>query len=501
MPAIINTNIMSLDAQRNLNSSQGALQVALQRLSSGLRINTAKDDAAGLSISERMTAQIRGLDQAKRNANDGVSLAQTGEGALGQMGNLLQRIRELAVQSANGTNTATDRQSLNSEVGQLMSELDRFSTSTQFNGLTLLDGSLSSVNYQVGANANQVITATSSSFRTTAYGTNQELSANSITVASGASGSVPSAQMAAQAGGITINGGYGSGTTVPIAAGDSAATVAADINAQSQTGVRATATTQCDATFSSGSSGTFSLNVKGTNTATAVNISFSVSANNASGLASAISAFNNVSGQTGITAQLNAAGSAVTLTAADGSNIVLDAGTGTNTGNTVTFANTAGNAAGNVLGAIGASGSAVTIGGALTLDSDRSYSVVQGAGSGLFNPGGGAGTVSSTLKSVATLDVTTVANANLAMRIVDSALSAVNGQRAAFGALQNRFEATISNLSAISQNLSAARSRIRDTDFAAETAALTRAQILQQAGTAMLAQANAAPNGVLALLR
>ena len=495
MAEIINTNIASLDAQRNLANSQSSLQTSLQRLSSGLRINSAKDDAAGLSISQRMTAQINGMDQAQRNANDGVSLAQTAEGALGQMGDLLQRIRELAVQSANGTNSASDRQSINAEVGQLTSELDRFSTTTQFNGTNLLDGTFTSVNYQVGANANQTITATSGDFRTTAYGTNEETSLNSATVASGATGTIPTAQMGA--GILTINGGYGSGT-VTIAAGDSAETVAAGINGQSQTGVRATAETQFDAAFSAGA---YSLNVEGDN-ATAVNVSFTVTAATPTGLAGAIAAFNNVSGQTGITAQLNGAGTGITLTANDGANVTLDQTSATASG-TVAISNTTGNAAVNTATAAGlASGAnAITVGGSVTLDSDRSYSTVQVAGSGLFTAAGAAGTTASTLKSVSTLDVSTVNGANLAIRIADSALSVVNSQRASMGALQNRFSATISNLQTTGENLSAARSRIQDADFAAETANLTRSQVLQQAGTAMLAQANALPNQVLTLLK
>ena len=157
MPQVINTNIMSLNSQRNLNTSQEALQVSLQRLSSGLRINSAKDDAAGLAISERFTSQIRGLNQAVRNANDGISLAQTAEGALAESGNILQRVRELAVQSANATNSASDRQALQSEVGQLVQELDRIAKNTEFNGQKLLDGTFGTAVFQVGANANQTI--------------------------------------------------------------------------------------------------------------------------------------------------------------------------------------------------------------------------------------------------------------------------------------------------------------------------------------------------------
>lgn len=173
MPQVINSNIASLTAQRNLNMSQSSLNTSLERLSSGMRINSAKDDAAGLAISERMTSQIRGLNQAARNANDGISLAQTAEGAMGEIGNNLQRIRELAVQSANATNSASDRASLQAEVTQLTAEITRVAGSTQFNGLNLLDGSFASQSFQVGANANQTIDiAQISDARSTALGNN-----------------------------------------------------------------------------------------------------------------------------------------------------------------------------------------------------------------------------------------------------------------------------------------------------------------------------------------
>lgn len=501
MAQVINTNLASLNAQRNLDRSGGGLSISLQRLSSGLRINTAKDDSAGLAISERFTSQIRGFDTARRNANDGVSLAQTAEGALGQMGDLLQRIRELAVQAANGTNSAGDRQSLNAEVGQLSAELDRFATSTQFNGLNLLDGTFSSANYQVGANANQTVTATSANFRTSAYGTNQILSYNSAVAVSGTGTIAATSIYTSHV--MTINGGYGSGT-VSVTATDTAKTIAASINGQTSTGVTATAVTQFDVSFSVSSQ--FSLTVYGSNT-TGTNISFSTgSAANATGLASTISAFNNAAGQTGITAKINAAGTGITLTASDGSNIALVNSTATSSTGGLTISATTGYATSAGLGgtntslAGGVSGN-ITVGGVITLDSDRSYSVAQSIASSGFFTNAAATSVSSALQAVNTLDVTTVAHATLAIRIADAALQVVNGQRAAFGALQNRFEATISNLMSASENLSAARSRIRDADFAAETAALTRNQVLQQAGVAMLAQANAMPNNVLKLLQ
>jgi len=506
MPQVINTNIASLNAQRQLNNSQSALSTALQRLSSGLRINSAKDDAAGLAISERFTSQIRGMDQARRNANDGVSLAQTGEGALSQMGDLLQRVRELAVQSANATNTASDRQALNQEVSQLVSELDRFSQTTEFNGLKLLDGSFTSATYQVGANANQTITATSTNFRTDKYGTNQLLSNSSVTLASSAGASTASNTVGGAAT-VTINGAAGSGTvSLANSTADSAKSLATSINTQSQTGVRASAKTQFDISLTLSQS--YVVNVLGTNTA-AEQVSFTVGAtSDADGLSAAIQAFNDKSSKTGVTATLNSAGTGITLTALDGSNVTL--GTTAATSGAITVAATSTNdreattaaTQGLATGAL-SGGNSVTVMGTVTLDSDKSYSVTQSAtaASGLFGSGAASNSSSSSLQKVSALDITSVVLATKAIRIADNALTLLNGQRAAFGALQNRFDATISNLQTSSENMQAARSRIRDADFAAETANLTRGQILQQAGVAMLAQANALPNNVLSLLR
>ncbi|MGB4673900.1 MAG: flagellin, partial [Azovibrio sp.] len=226
MSTVINTNVASLNAQRNLSSTANSLNTSLQRLSSGLRINSAKDDAAGLAISERFTAQIRGLDQARRNANDGVSLAQVGEGALNEMGNILQRVRELAVQSANATNSASDRAVLNAEVTQLVAELDRFASTTEFNGTRLFDGSNSSLVYQVGANANQTITATTTDFRTSQYGTYQIGNASQSTAASGTgTGTAITGAVVSSGGTVTINGAGGA-ATITTTASDSARDIA-----------------------------------------------------------------------------------------------------------------------------------------------------------------------------------------------------------------------------------------------------------------------------------
>ncbi len=384
MPQIINSNVLSLNAQRNLTNSQSLLATSLQRLSSGLRINSAKDDAAGLAISNRFTAQIRGLNQAVRNANDGISLAQTAEGALVEVGNNLQRIRELAVQSANATNSASDRASLQAEVDQLLSEIDRVANQTAFNGVKVIDGSFSSAVFQVGANANETITvAVSIDANVAALG-------GDVTTSTGASGAVTATitDLTAQAAGsITING--------------------TDIGALTAVGT---------------------VNQR---------------------VSQVVNAINDVSVTTGVNASFNTATGQIELVSA----------------------------------------AAFTVGG-----------TDDGTGTG-FDGAGGVTSTDSTVTGLTTLSVASFAGATLAIQQIDAALTDVNTARGTFGAVQNRFESVIASLSTTAENLTASRSRIRDADFAQETAELSRAQILQQAGIAILAQANAQPQSVLGLLR
>ncbi len=487
MAATINTNVNSLTAQRNLSASQASLSQAIQRLSSGLRINSSKDDAAGLAISERFTAQIRGLNQAARNANDGVSLAQTAEGALQASGNILQRIRELAVQAANATNSAGDRQALQQEVGQLVAELDRISQTTEFNGQKLLDGTFGTVQFQVGANANQTIVAASANLRTSVYGNNQ-VQASGVAVPAGASGGIVASGNGIASGTITVNGYLGS-EDIDVAAGDSVKTIAAAVNLQqAQTGVTATARTEVALSFVSG--GAYQVQLVSDNT-TAQTISFNVGddLSTSDALNSAISAINEQSSKTGVTASFK--DGTIVLTNATGANIGLTA-TAAAGDITVQKLDSEGAAAGTSQDL--AAGESTNVAGYLTFDSQKSFSIVDGGTSAVADTG-------STLKAVANLDVTTFANASDALKTVDSALAFISGERAKLGALQSRFETTVASLQVTSENLSASRSRILDADFAAETAALSRAQILQQAGTAMVAQANQLPQGILALLR
>ena len=488
MASTINTNISSLTAQRNLGTSQSSLTTAIQRLSSGLRINSAKDDAAGLAISERFTTQIRGLNQAARNANDGISLAQTAEGAMGGAGNILQRVRELAVQSANASNSAGDRQALQNEVGQLVAELDRIAQTSEFNGQKLLDGTFGTQQFQVGANANQTIVAATANLRTSVYGNNQ------VQAAGGAATLAAAGANSTTAGTVAINGALGS-ATVTVAVNSTAKANADKINlSQSTTGVEATARTDLSLTFAA--TGAYSLTIQSDNTTTQA-ISFSVSAAaTADGLSGAVAAINDQSSKTGVTAALNATGTAIVLTNATGNDITISDTAVVNGGNvTIQKLDSTGAASGGtaVLTADALAASATTVG-YITLDSEKSFAVDATTTNAFADVG-------STLKKVSDLDVSTFSKATEALKTVDSALAFISGERAKLGALQARFETSISNLQVTSENLSASRSRIMDADFAAETANLSRAQILQQAGTAMVAQANQIPQGVLALLR
>ncbi|WP_439449602.1 flagellin [Stenotrophomonas sp. ATs4] len=384
MAQVINTNTMSLNAQRNLSTSGNSLATTIQRLSSGSRINSAKDDAAGLAISERFGTQIRGTDVAIRNANDGISLAQVAEGSLTEIGNNLQRIRELSVQSSNATNSTSDRKALQAEVTQLVGEIDRVAKQSDFNGTKLLDGSFTSQLFQVGANAGQaiaidkVIDAKSGSLGNVKF-------AADVTGAA-----IVDATAAGSVDGLTING------------------IAID------------------------------------------KVSYEATAKGGDIAQSLVTAINAKLGESGVTASVDTTDKTkVVLSSVKAEKDLVVGGTVAGSGLTAATTNAA----------------------------DGATSVVKG------------------------LDVTSFKGAQQALEIVDKALGSINSTRADLGAIQNRFTSVVANLQSSSENMSASRSRIKDTDFAKETAELTRTQILQQAGTAMLAQANQVPQGVLSLLR
>ena len=477
MPQVINTNLASLQAQRSLSTSQSDVNTSLQRLSSGLRINGAKDDAAGLAISERFNSQIKGLNQAARNANDATSLAQTAEGALSEVTSNLQRMRELAVQSANATNSASDRTALQTEVTQLMAEIDRVSNQTSFNGIKLLNGSFTAQAFQVGANANETVSITSiASSRTADLGTFNGFVATNQTIGTASNSTTARAVVL---GGVT--------TSIGTIANDAKA-IASALNA-SGLGFSASA----DATtVAGGAQNTTSTNTE-TSTITINGIVSGVvtaTANQTTDRQAMTDAINAISARTGVTAVND--GTNIDLTAADGRNI------------TTAFTSTAGVVTDFGLAADGTTGATIDITLRTALTGTLEITGVDGTASGaVFGSNAGddpqaIGTVGSALS---TNDVTSVANAQLMITAVDAALDAVNSSRAELGAIQNRFDSIVSALQTSSENQSAARSRIVDADFAAETAALTRGQILQQAGIAVLAQANAAPQNVLALLQ
>ena len=459
MAMTINTNTSSQNAQINLGNSQSSLATSLQRLSSGLRINSAKDDAAGLSISERMTSQIKGLNMAGRNANDAISMTQTTEGNLAQISNVLQRMREISVQSANDSNSTADRQSLQNEATTLSSEIDRIATTAQFNGKNLLDGTVTSSTFQVGANAGQSISVAMTSAKVADLG----LSGSAVISGSASKSS-------AQSVGTSINGTAIGGLVddgVSSASGSTSTLALANaINAiGGTTGVTAKASTTITSTAISTTTaitaGDFKVN--GTSIG-ALTAAATVSDRNSQ----MIVAINAVSGTTGVTAAA-ATNSTYTLTAADGRNITIVGGL-----------NDAGIASATQFGQ-------------LTLSSNKDITTV-----GVV---GGITGATYAKSGAAALDINSQVAANSAISQIDLAITNVNNQRAALGTVQTRFESVIANLSTSAQNLSAARGRIRDTDFAAETANLTRNQVLQQAGVAMLAQANAMPNIVLSLLK
>lgn len=507
MAQVINTNVSSLNAQRHLNRTQGATMQSLERLASGMRINSAKDDAAGLAISNRMTTQIRGMDQAVRNAADAVSLAQVGEGALQEVTNNLQRMRELSIQSRNETNTAADRQSLNAEFQQLMQANDLLAKNTAFNGRNVLDGSLGSAVFQVGANVGETISLdVSSSMRTNAIG---KFASATFSLVADATATNADTNLMDQAGDLSINGtsiaaanaganGAGAGSAKSIA---EAINLTSDQhNVTAKAGVTTMSVSATDITSfafaddaTTNDTLTYTLNLNGTDIFTDTE---GGTPKTATSLASSINAF---SSTTGVVATVNE-DSSLTLTAVDGRNIEVQETIGGATEGADAVTGYFGN--GSLTDTVGTNFEIKKAD--LTLESKGAIALSFDAADDievLFGFADGTTTNTTAAQTLDTSDILNVANVDLSIQRIDQALSDVDSLRGTFGALQSRFESTIASLQTTSENLSAARSRIQDTDFAMETANLTKNQILQQAGTAMLSQANSAPQGVLALLQ
>jgi flagellin len=488
MALTVNTNVSSINAQRNLNKSSQGLATSMERLASGMRINSAKDDAAGLQISNRLTSQINGLSVAQRNANDGISMAQTAEGAMQESTSILQRMRELALQSANGSNSDSDRGALQKEVAQLQTELTRISDTTSFGGQQLLDGSFGSKSFQIGANANETIDVSLRSVSASDIGSFELTLAGAAGAALGLGRASAAATDAAAsdngvAGGqLTINGtDLG---TAP-AANASAQSIATEINAiSSQTGVTADARSQ--ASIAVTATGQMSFDLNGT--------TISASNSDITDLRELAEAINAKSGDTGVSAKNE--GGSITLTDESGADIEIADVTSATGDLTVAGIAQDGTTQGTAISLDGqlAAADSTTVAGSIKLSSTNSFSTVTATDADL-----GADAVSS-LAQVSDVDLGTQSGAQNALSVIDGALAQIDAQRADLGAVQNRFSHTISNLANIGENVSASRSRIQDTDFATETAKMTKNQILQQAGTSILAQANQLPQSALSLI-
>ena len=493
MALVVNTNVASLTAQRALAESASALDKAMTRLSTGSRINSASDDAAGLAIVQRMTSQINGLNMAVKNANDGISLTQSIEGALVEVVDMLQRLRELAVQASNDTNSSTDRRYIEDEVALLKAEITRISSNTRYNGTKVLDGTFLSQKLQVGTEGGEVIDLSVASVAADKLGQYKTVKAalagvlgTDLTTAGEAVNSVTASEI------YTINGATNSSTITPTA-GESAKATAAAVNAVSgTTGVSAVAKTYAKFFTGDASDTTYSVKINGTTTG-----NFTWSASN---VADAVTKINDISGTTGVTATANAGNTFITLYHSQGADITVEnesAGTGMDIAS-VSHDGTSVN--GTTLSILqSGNDDSARIMGTVQFSSSESFSVSLDSGATAGNTFVVAG--SGSLSTVSTINLKTQSGASAAIAVLDGAIEKVSSMRADLGAIENRLEHTVSNLMNIAQNTSDSRSRILDADYSIESANLAKAQVLQQAGTAILSQANARPQLVLQLLQ
>ncbi|KJF90396.1 flagellin [Photobacterium leiognathi] len=464
MAVTVNTNVSAMTAQRYLNGASNGVANSMEKLSSGLRINSAKDDAAGLQISNRLTSQTNGLNVAMRNANDGISMAQTAEGAMSETTNMLQRMRDLSLQAANGSNSTEDREALQKEVDALQTEMTRIAETTTFGGQQLLDGTFGTKSFQVGSNANETIAVTLGDVSSNAIGS--QTAGGAGTVFGAATPATTEGEDYADGltpGDITIHGGNGS-KTVSLTGTDKVTDVADKIN-KAGSGVTASTsvTTKID-NLVAGETGTLEIG----------DDSFNLAKYNGSmeDLASDL-------GKAGYDATIDDAG-ALTVTAKDVNGIkVTDA---LDTGITLDGV------------AAGAADEEIVKNAELKLSSSDSFSVTGANVGEIIND------TTSSLNSVKDVDVTSAAGAQDALDVIDAAIAGIDAQRADLGAVQNRFNHTLNNLANINENVNASNSRIKDVDFAAETTNMTKNQILQQASTSILAQAKQIPQAALSLL-
>ncbi len=521
MALTISTNGASLVAQAAQSRTSAEMDTAMERLSTGKRINAAKDDAAGLAIATRMESQVKGLAMAMRNAADAQSLMNTAEGAQGEVTNILHRIREVAIQAANDTNVAADRVGLQTEITQLIAEMDRISTQTTWNGMAVLDGTFSSKKFQIGAEANQNISLSLDSTASSVLG-NYQLN-STVQLSTTAAGGILDDT-------YTLVGPEGS-TTITTTAGDSAKEFAAAINsATGSTGISATAVTKFKLSALN-QADTVSLTINGTSTA-------SVAVTSTTDLRGLKDAINAKSGTTGVTASLSGgSNAALELVDVDGDDVAVTLVAATNsTELLMTALDRNGAAASSHAGSSdlaitlldaggtegdnkGDAGAPLIITGQVTASSYGAFNVQVANDSAGFDKtttdgvvvadgeffgnadGNATSTSNASLSTVSTVNVSTRSGAESALAIVDGALDKINNQRAKLGALSNRIDHTIGNLQSVSTNTQASQGRIQDADFASETSALVRSQILSQAATAMLAQANASKQTVLTLLQ
>ncbi|ATP46157.1 flagellin [Pseudomonas putida] len=562
MALTVNTNITSLGVQKNLNRASDALGTSMSRLSSGLKINSAKDDAAGLQIGNRLTSQIKGLSVAVKNANDGISIAQTAEGAMQESTSILQRMRELSLQSANGSNSDDDRTSLQQEFTALSGELTRIANTTTFGGRKVLDGSFQNVSFQIGSSANETISFGMTDISSTGLkGSFSEAKTDGVATDLSAvvTGAVATGASTFRAAPVAYTAPTGTDTidlvlngqpaiTLDATTGADEATAIATINAQTaQTGVTASLNASNEIVLSSAS--TFTATATGSAgtggfaaTATVTSgfdsdISFNINGTSVGATAGqdmddVLTAINAETGTTGVTATLSTEGR-LQLSSADGKAINLTNGTGAAgqgalakiglsagtteaklvadtsislNGTEVKF--TKGDTLDGIISAINTASTGVTASknadNTLKLFSKENITVADGSqGTGLAALG--LATTNSTVAitqetTVSNLSITTAADSQKAIQALDAAIAQIDSQRAQLGAVQNRFDSTVANLNSISENSTAARSRVQDADFASETAELTKQQTLQQASTAILSQANQLPSSVLKLL-
>ena len=480
MALSVNTNIASLTTQKNLNRASDNLSTSMQRLSSGLRINSAKDDAAGLQIANRLTSQINGLNVAVKNANDGISIAQTAEAAMGESTTILQRMRELALQSANGSYGADERKSMQAEYSQLTSELNRIAETTSFGSRKLLDGSFGSTSFQVGANAYETINVGLSNVSATSIGSQQ---LNSVDIAPAVGGS--------SASGAVQIASAGEKRDITIASGSSAETIAGQINEAGLGGVSATARTTVQFTGAIGTDPlNFSIQVGDSEKIDIVNAAdYKALADQLSGAASKL----------GVSVSFNEKTGALSITSDNGKNITFGAPTDGVTASEFGGVQIAVGKTDGTFGTPVALLDNMVATGTVQINSNKSVALT-GAGVEELFAATGETTASSDLVSVSDSDILTANAAQQSIAVLDKAIAGIDAQRADLGAVQNRFDSTIANLTAIMENTTASRGRIQDVDFANETAELTKQQTLQQASTAILAQANQLPAAVLKLL-